>query len=82
MCCFCKKSATYSPQLPYCDYNSGCVKPIKSQCCCGGYIQNGWGQNCGSSSRCGSGANSYSPCGCGCKCNKPKCQPKCDNSSL
>lgn len=83
MCCFCKKPMPYSPQNwgypPTCD----CVKPSKNQCLCGGYLQNGWGKYY-SCPNCISGAKVYQPCGCKCRCGttKPKCQQKCDNSSL
>ncbi len=87
MCCFCKNYANY-PAHNYagcgCDYNSGCVKPIKNQCFCG-YLQNGWGRNFSPCQNYTSGAGGcQSKCSCGCKCcnPKPKCQQKCPNSNL
>ncbi len=87
MCCFCKNYANFSATNYAgcgCNYNSGCVKPIKNQCCYG-YLQNGWGKNCCPCQNSYSGAKNYpNKCGFSCKCcdPKPKCQQKCQNSSL
>ena len=86
MCCFCNKSANYSTQYSGCyggcNTNLGCVKPIQNQCYCDGYLQNGWGKDCGSSSNCFPGSSNKWACGCNCKCNKPKCQQNCNNGMM